>query len=106
MIFDLGPKSVANICEAIKNAKTIIWNGPIGVFEFDQFAKGTEQMAKAIVESGAFSAAGGGDTIAAIEKFGIKDKITYISTAGGAFLEFLEGKKLPAVEILEKRAAE
>lgn len=106
MIFDLGPKSVANICEAIKNAKTIIWNGPIGVFEFDQFAKGTEQMAQAIVESGAFSAAGGGDTIAAIEKFGIKDKITYISTAGGAFLEFLEGKKLPAVEILEKRAAE
>lgn len=106
MIFDMGPKSVENICAAIKNAKTIIWNGPIGVFEFDQFAKGTEQMARAIAESGAYSVAGGGDTIAAIQKFGIEDKISYISTGGGAFLEFLEGKKLPAVEILEKRAAE
>ena len=106
MVMDMGPKSVENICAAIKSAKTIIWNGPIGVFEFDSFAKGTEAMAHAIAESGAFSVAGGGDTIAAIQKFGIQDKISYISTGGGAFLEFLEGKKLPAVEILEKRAAE
>lgn len=106
MIFDLGPKSVENICTAIKNAKTILWNGPIGVFEFDKFAKGTEAMAKAIAESEAFSVAGGGDTIASIEKFGVKDQISYISTGGGAFLEFVEGKKLPAVEILEKRGAE
>lgn len=106
MIFDLGPKSVENICNAIKNAKTILWNGPIGVFEFDKFAKGTEAMSKAIAESEAFSVAGGGDTIASIEKFGVKDQISYISTGGGAFLEFVEGKKLPAVEILEKRGAE
>ena len=106
MIMDMGPKSIENVCAAIKAAKTIIWNGPVGVFEFDAFAKGTEAMAHAIAESGAFSVAGGGDTIAAIQKFGIEDKISYISTGGGAFLEFLEGKKLPAVEILEKRAAE
>ena len=109
MIMDLGPKSIANIVAAIKSAKTIIWNGPVGVFEFEQFSKGTEAMAKAIAEAtaaGAFSVAGGGDTIASIQKFGIEDKISYISTGGGAFLEFLEGKKLPAVEILEKRAAE
>lgn len=106
MIFDFGPKSSEKLVEIIKNAKTILWNGPVGVFEFDQFAKGTEIMAKAIAESEAFSIAGGGDTISAIQKFGITDKVSYISTGGGAFLEFVEGKKLPAVEILEKRAAE
>ena len=106
MIFDLGPKSMANINEVIKNAKTILWNGPVGVFEFDQFAEGTKSMADAIASSEAFSVAGGGDTINAIQKFGVTDKISYISTGGGAFLEFVEGKKLPAVEILEKRAAE
>lgn len=106
MIFDLGPKSMANINEVIKNAKTILWNGPVGVFEFDQFAAGTKSMAEAIANSDAFSVAGGGDTINSIQKFGVTDKISYISTGGGAFLEFVEGKKLPAVEILEKRAAE
>lgn len=106
MIFDLGPKSMANINEVIKNAKTILWNGPVGVFEFDQFAAGTKSMADAIANSYAFSVAGGGDTINSIQKFGVTDKISYISTGGGAFLEFVEGKKLPAVEILEKRAAE
>lgn len=106
MIFDLGPKSMANINEVIKNAKTILWNGPVGVFEFDQFATGTKSMADAIANSDAFSVAGGGDTINSIQKFGVTDKISYISTGGGAFLEFVEGKKLPAVEILEKRAAE
>ncbi|MCR5085696.1 MAG: phosphoglycerate kinase [Succinivibrionaceae bacterium] len=106
MIFDLGPKSIANIVEVIKNAKTILWNGPVGVFEFEQFAGGTKALAEAIANSDAFSVAGGGDTISAIEKFGVQSKISYISTGGGAFLEFVEGKKLPAVEILEKRAAE
>lgn len=106
MIFDLGPMSMANINEVIKNAKTILWNGPVGVFEFDQFAAGTKSMADAIANSEAFSVAGGGDTINSIQKFGVTDKISYISTGGGAFLEFVEGKKLPAVEILEKRAAE
>ena len=106
MIFDLGPKSMANIEEVIKNAKTILWNGPAGVFEFDQFAEGSKALANAIADSDAFSVAGGGDTIAAIQKFGVTSKISYISTGGGAFLEFVEGKKLPAVEILEKRAAE
>lgn len=106
MIFDLGPKSMANIEEVIKNAKTILWNGPVGVFEFDQFAEGSKALANAIADSDAFSVAGGGDTIAAIQKFGVTSKISYISTGGGAFLEFVEGKKLPAVEILEKRAAE
>ena len=106
MIFDLGPKSMANINEVIMNAKTILWNGPVGVFEFDQFATGTKSMADAIANSEAFSVAGGGDTINSIQKFNVADKISYISTGGGAFLEFVEGKKLPAVEILEKRAAE
>ncbi len=106
MIFDLGPKSMANINEAIKNAKTILWNGPVGVFEFNQFAAGTKSMAEAIASSEAFSVAGGGDTISSIQKFGVQDQISYISTGGGAFLEFVEGKKLPAVEILEKRAAD
>lgn len=106
MIFDLGPKSMANIEKVIKNAKTILWNGPVGVFEFDNFAGGTKALAEAIANSEAFSVAGGGDTISSIQKFGVTSKISYISTGGGAFLEFVEGKKLPAVEILEKRAAE
>ena len=103
MIFDLGQNSVDEIVKCIHNAKTIIWNGPVGVFEFDQFAKGTETMTHAIANSEAFSLAGGGDTIAAIEKFNVAKDISYISTAGGAFLEFAEGKKLPAIEILERR---
>lgn len=104
MIFDLGPDSSAELAEILKNAKTILWNGPVGVFEFDQFAEGTKVIANAIAESDAFSIAGGGDTLAAIDKFGIKDKVSYISTGGGAFLEFVEGKKLPAVAMLEERA--
>ncbi len=103
MILDIGPKSAANLSAILSQAKTIVWNGPVGVFEFPQFAKGTETVAMAIANSSAFSLAGGGDTISAIETFGIEDKVSYISTAGGAFLEFLEGKTLPAVEILEKR---
>jgi len=104
MIFDIGPDSAQALAEIIKNAGTVVWNGPVGVFEFDQFGKGTEVIAKAIAESSAFSIAGGGDTLAAVDKYDIADKISYISTGGGAFLEFLEGKKLPAVEILEQRA--
>jgi len=106
MIFDIGPDSAAQLSEIIKNAGTIVWNGPVGVFEFDQFGKGTEIIANAIAESSAFSIAGGGDTLAAVDKYNIADKVSYISTGGGAFLEFLEGKKLPAVEILEQRAAQ
>lgn len=106
MILDLGPKSMANIEKVIKEAKTILWNGPVGVFEFEKFSSGTKALAEAIASSEAFSVAGGGDTISAIQKFGVTDQISYISTGGGAFLEFVEGKKLPAVEILEKRAAE
>ena len=105
MIFDIGAKSANEIAEIIKTAGTIVWNGPVGVFEFDQFGEGTKTIAHAIANSNAFTLAGGGDTIAAIQKYGIEDKIDYISTAGGAFLEFLEGKTLPAVEILEKRAS-
>ena len=105
MIFDMGPKTAATLAEIIKRAGTIVWNGPVGVFEFDQFGHGTETLARAIAESDAFSIAGGGDTLAAIAKYGISDKISYISTGGGAFLEFLEGKTLPAVEILEQRAS-
>ena len=105
MILDVGPQSAQALAEVLKNAGTIVWNGPVGVFEFDQFAGGTEAVAKAIAESQAFSIAGGGDTLAAIAKFGITDQISYISTGGGAFLEFLEGKELPAVAILEKRGA-
>ena len=105
MILDVGPQSAQALAEVLKNAGTIVWNGPVGVFEFDQFAGGTEAMAKAIAESQAFSIAGGGDTLAAIAKFGITDQISYISTGGGAFLEFLEGKELPAVSVLEKRGA-
>ena len=104
MIFDIGPDSAKVLADIIMNAKTILWNGPVGVFEFDQFAKGTEIIAKAIAESPAFSIAGGGDTLAAIDKFGIADKVSYISTGGGAFLEFVEGKVLPAVAMLEARA--
>ena len=105
MIMDLGPKSLDVLCAAIEKAGTIVWNGPLGVFEFDNFAAGTERLARAIAKSPAFSIAGGGDTLAAIAKFGVSDDISYISTAGGAFLEFLEGKVLPAIEILEQRAA-
>lgn len=106
-IFDIGDKSAEQLADIIRNAKTILWNGPVGVFEFPNFRKGTEIVSNAIAEAtanGAFSIAGGGDTLAAIDLFGIKDKISYISTGGGAFLEFVEGKVLPAVEILEKRA--
>ncbi len=104
MIFDIGAKSANELAEIIKNAGTVVWNGPVGVFEFDQFGDGTKTIAHAIANTKAFTLAGGGDTIAAIQKYDIYDKVSYISTAGGAFLEFLEGKKLPAVEILEQRA--
>ena len=104
MIFDIGPDSAKALADIIMNAKTILWNGPVGVFEFDQFAEGTKIIAEAIAASPAFSIAGGGDTLAAIDKFGISDKVSYISTGGGAFLEFVEGKVLPAVAILEERA--
>jgi len=104
MIFDIGAKSANELAEIIKNAGTVVWNGPVGVFEFDQFGEGTKTIAHAIANTNAFTLAGGGDTIAAIQKYGIESKVDYISTAGGAFLEFLEGKKLPAVEILELRA--
>ena len=103
-IFDIGDKSAEQLAEIIKNAKTVLWNGPVGVFEFPNFRKGTEIISHAIANSDAFSIAGGGDTLAAIDLFGIADKISYISTGGGAFLELVEGKVLPAVEILEKRA--
>ncbi|CAC9581729.1 Phosphoglycerate kinase (EC 2.7.2.3) [uncultured Gammaproteobacteria bacterium] len=106
MIFDIGPDSAQELAEIMKNAGTIVWNGPVGVFEFDQFEGGTKTVAMAIANSDAFSIAGGGDTLAAVDKYNIEDKVSYISTGGGAFLEFLEGKKLPAVEILELRAAE
>ena len=105
MIFDIGVKSAQELVKILETAGTIVWNGPVGVFEFDQFGEGTKTIAHAIADANAFTLAGGGDTIAAIQKYGIYDKIDYISTAGGAFLEFLEGKTLPAVEILEMRAA-
>lgn len=104
MIFDIGPKSAQELADIIMKAGTVVWNGPVGVFEFDQFGAGTKTVADAIANTQAFSLAGGGDTIAAIQKYDIYDKVSYISTAGGAFLEFLEGKVLPAVEILEQRA--
>lgn len=104
MIFDIGPETSAVLADIMKNAGTIVWNGPVGVFEFPQFGHGTETLAHAIADSNAFSIAGGGDTLASIAKYGISDKVSYISTGGGAFLEFLEGKTLPAVEILEQRA--
>ena len=105
MIFDIGPQTSAELATLIKQAGTIVWNGPVGVFEFDQFGEGTKAIAMAIAESNAFSIAGGGDTLAAVDKYGIEDKISYISTGGGAFLEFLEGKELPAVTMLETRGA-
>ncbi len=104
MVFDIGPKSAAELAEVIRNAGTIVWNGPVGVFEFDQFGEGTKTIAMAIAESDGFSVAGGGDTLAAVDKYGIADKVSYISTGGGSFLEFLEGKKLPVVAMLEERA--
>jgi phosphoglycerate kinase len=104
MIFDIGPDSAAELAKIIKEAGTVVWNGPVGVFEFDQFGEGTKAISMAIAESDAFSIAGGGDTLAAIDKYDIADKVSYISTGGGAFLEFLEGKKLPAVDMLEKAA--
>ncbi len=104
MIFDIGPKSAQELVDIIMNAGTVVWNGPVGVFEFDQFGEGTKAISLAMAETKAFTLAGGGDTIAAIQKYDIYDKISYISTAGGAFLEYLEGKVLPAVEMLEKRA--
>ncbi len=103
-IVDYGPETAARVAEIIKNAKTVLWNGPCGVFEFDAFAQGTEVVARAIAESEAFSVAGGGDTLAAIDKWNLADKVSYVSTGGGAFLEFVEGKVLPAVAILEERA--
>ena len=104
MIFDIGPKSAQELADIIMKAGTVVWNGPVGVFEFDQFGEGTKKVAMAIANTKAFTLAGGGDTIAAIQKYDIYDKVSYISTAGGAFLEYLEGKVLPAVDILEKRA--
>ena len=104
MIFDIGPDSAQDLVDIIKKAGTVVWNGPVGVFEFDQFGEGTKAVSMAIAETDAFTLAGGGDTIAAIQKYDIYDKVSYISTAGGAFLEFLEGKTLPAVAMLEQRA--
>ena len=104
MIFDIGPDTAEQLASMLKNAGTIVWNGPVGVFEFEQFGHGTKTMAEAIAQSDAFSIAGGGDTLAAIDQYAIADKISYISTGGGAFLEFLEGKTLPAVAILQERA--
>ena len=105
MILDVGPETAGQFAELLKTAKTILWNGPVGVFEFEQFGNGTKTLAEAIAESDAFSLAGGGDTVAAVDKYGIADKISYISTGGGAFLEFVEGKVLPAVAVLEERGA-
>ncbi len=106
MILDIGPNSAQHLAKILAGAKTIIWNGPLGVFEFDQFGGGTEALSMAIADSAAFSIAGGGDTLAAVDKYGIADKVSYISTGGGAFLEYVEGKVLPAVAMLEQRAAQ
>ena len=97
MIFDIGPETAALYADIMKSAGTIVWNGPVGVFEFEQFSQGTRALGQAIADSNAFSIAGGGDTLAAVDQFGLSDRISYISTGGGAFLEFLEGKTLPAV---------
>lgn len=105
LILDIGPQAAQALAQTLRSAGTIVWNGPVGVFEFDQFGGGTKVLAQAIAESKGFSIAGGGDTLAAVAKYGIGDKVSYISTGGGAFLEFLEGKKLPAIDILEQRAA-
>jgi len=104
MILDIGPQTTARLAAQLMAAGTIVWNGPVGVFEFDAFAHGTEGIARAIAQSAAFSIAGGGDTLAAIAKYGIEKQVDYISTGGGAFLEMLEGKTLPAFEILQRRA--
>ena len=106
MILDIGPETAGQFAELLKNSKTILWNGPVGVFEFEQFGNGTKTLAEAIAQSDAFSLAGGGDTVAAVDKYGIADKISYISTGGGAFLEFVEGKTLPAVAVLEERGTQ
>ena len=103
LIFDVGSASAAELARLVHQAKTVIWNGPVGVFEFDQFGEGTRVLAEAIAGSDAFSIAGGGDTLAAIDKYGVADKVSYISTGGGAFLKFVEGKTLPAVAILDER---
>lgn len=103
MIFDIGPQTAAQFATILQQAATIVWNGPVGVFEFDQFGEGTKTLSQAIAASPAFSIAGGGDTLAAVDKYGIAQQVSYISTGGGAFLEFLEGKKLPAVAMLEQR---
>lgn len=105
MILDIGPDTAERYARLLKSAGTIVWNGPVGVFEFDQFGEGTRAVAEAVAESRAFSIAGGGDTLAALDKYGLADRISYVSTGGGAFLEYLEGKKLPAVAVLEERAA-
>jgi phosphoglycerate kinase len=105
MILDIGPETARRYAELIAKAGTVVWNGPVGVFEFDAFGNGTETLARAIAASNAFSIAGGGDTLAAVDKYGIADDVSYISTGGGAFLEFLEGKELPAVTALKARAA-
>ncbi|MGH8312668.1 MAG: phosphoglycerate kinase [Gammaproteobacteria bacterium] len=105
MILDIGPDTAEMYAALLKTAGTIVWNGPVGVFEFDQFGEGTRAVAQAVAESQAFSIAGGGDTLAALDKYGVTDRISYVSTGGGAFLEFIEGKKLPAVAVLEERAA-
>ena len=104
MIFDIGPQTADQLAKLMVSMGTIIWNGPVGVFEFAQFGGGTETLANAIAASNGFSIAGGGDTLAAVDKYAIADKISYISTGGGAFLEYVEGKELPAVTILEQRA--
>lgn len=107
MILDVGPKTAEHLAHELRSAGTIVWNGPVGVFEMKPFAKGTEALAYAIAEAtdkGAFSIAGGGDTVSAVNAFGVEDRISYISTGGGAFLEFLEGKTLPAIAVLEERA--
>ena len=104
LILDIGPETAASYAQLIAKAGTVVWNGPVGVFEFDAFGKGTETLARAIASSKAFSIAGGGDTLAAVEKYGIEKDVSYISTGGGAFLEFLEGKELPAVAALKARA--
>ena len=105
MIMDIGPDASEANAVVMADAGTIVWNGPLGVFEFDQFSQGTRTLVNAIAESSAFSLAGGGDTLAAIDRYGVRDRISYISTGGGAFLEFLEGKNLPGVTVLEQRAA-
>ena len=104
MILDVGPDTSARMSEIIATARTIIWNGPLGVFEFSQFSEGTRKLSLDIADNQGFSIAGGGDTLAAIDQFGIREKVSYISTGGGAFLEFVEGKKLPAVAVLEERS--